>query len=138
MPAKKGELVLIKISNGGSPETFQTIGGIRTSAMRINSQIMESSNIESGIWQQLLQSSGLKELTIKGSGIFMDSASESLMRAHAFGTQANRYRFFYASGDYITASFHITEYERSGEHDDAEIYKMTLVSTGTVEYTAAG
>lgn len=31
MPAQKGALVLIKVGNGGGPETFTTIGGMRTS-----------------------------------------------------------------------------------------------------------
>jgi predicted secreted protein len=36
MVANKGSLVLIKVGNGGGPETFTTIGGLRTSRLTLN------------------------------------------------------------------------------------------------------
>jgi TP901-1 family phage major tail protein len=137
MSAGKGSLVLIKIGNGGSPETFETIGGMRTTRMVINNQLLDSSNRESGPWRKLMGSAGIQSMTISGSGIFVDSNSEEAVRLCAFAASISNYKLYFANGDALTGAFYITSYQRSGEHDDSETYALVLSSAGPIEFTAA-
>lgn len=135
MPAQKGALVLIKVGNGGGPETFATLGGLRTSRMILNSQSLDATNMESGAWRQLLANAGIRSVSISGTGIFTDVASEETLRGYAFAHSANNYQFIFASGDYLTGPFQVTRYERSGNHDEEETYALTLESAGNIIYT---
>src|SRR5580693_7449103 len=86
MTAQQGALVLIKAGNGGSPEIFTTIGGLRTSSMTLGNQALDTTNVESGNWRQLMGSAGINSLIVSGSGIFTDAASEETVRGNAFAS----------------------------------------------------
>ncbi len=135
MTAQKGALVLIKIGNGGGPETFATIGGMRTSRLTVNNRAIDSSNKDSGVWRQLLSNGGIRTMSISGTGIFTDAVSEELLRGYAFAGTVNNYQFVFANGDYITGSFLVTSYERSGNYDAEETYALTLESAGAISFT---
>src|SRR4051812_49117160 len=102
MTAQDGALVLIKVGNGGGPETFTTIGGLRMSEMLLHSHILEATNVESGACQALLGNAGIRSFSISGSGLFTNSASEETIRGYAFSGSANNYKFIFANGNYIT------------------------------------
>lgn len=137
MPAYNGSLVLIKIGDGGGPEIFSTIGGLRTSRLTLGNQTLDTSHAESGVWRQLLNNAGIRSLTISGSGLFTDVATEETLRGYAFAGTVNNYRFVFANGDYVTGPFLITSYERSGSNGNEEIYSLSLASAGTLVFTAA-
>lgn len=136
MSAKKGSLVLIKIGNGGIPEIFTTVGGLRTSRIAINSQLLNTTNIESSAWRQLLNSAGQRSVSINGSGAFTDAASEEILRSKAFSGSIANYQFVFSNGDYITGPFLVGFYERSGDYDAEETFSITLESAGNVVFTA--
>jgi TP901-1 family phage major tail protein len=133
MTAQKGSLVLIKVGNGGGPETFSPIGGLRTSRMALGNQTIDGSNV-SAPWRILL-SAGIKSLSISGRGFFTDASSEETIRSYAFSSSVNNYQFIFANGDYITGPFQVTSYERSGDYDSQEMYGITLESAGTITFT---
>lgn len=137
MTAQEGALVLIKVGDGGEPESFATIGGLRTSAMGLRNQSLDRTNIESGAWRQLLGSAGIGAMTISGSGMFTDAASEALVRGYAFAASVNSYRFVFANGDSVTGPFQVVTYERSGNHDGEETYALTLESAGALVFAEA-
>lgn len=136
MTAQKGSLVLIKIGNGSAPETYATIGGLRISVLTVDNDTLHSTNVESGMWQQLSSGTGIRSMRISGGGMFTDSASEELLRSKAFSGVSSNYRFVFANGDYITGAFIVTNYERSGSITEEEIYTVTLESAGTISFTA--
>src|SRR5581483_9582827 len=131
MTAQNGALVLIQAGNGGAPETFATIGGLRITEILVNHHIRDATNIESGAWQQLLGGAGTLSCQISGSGLFTNVSSEETVRGYAFAGSANNYRFIFANGNRITGPFIVTAYHRSGSHDGAEMYALTLESAGT-------
>jgi TP901-1 family phage major tail protein len=137
MTAHNGALVLIKAGDGGSPESFTTIGGLRTSEILLAHHSRDATTIESGAWQQLADGAGLLACHISGSGLFTDSASEETVRGHAFSGSANNYRFIFANGNNITGPFIITAYQRSGNHDGEEQYALTLESAGTITFATS-
>ena len=44
MAAQKGRAVLMKIGNAGSPETFTTIGGMRSTTLTLNDETVDVTN----------------------------------------------------------------------------------------------
>ena len=137
MTAQNGALVLIKVGNGGSPETFSTIGGLRTSGMLLNNHPLDATNRESGAWRQLLTGAGIHSLYIEGTGLFTNSASEETLRGYAFANSANNYKFIFANGNNLTGSFMVTSYERRGNYNEEETFHLTLESAGTVTFAAS-
>ncbi len=136
MAAQKGSLFLLKVGDGGSPtETFTTVGGLRATRFTLNNQLVDSSNKDSGAWRNILANAGIRSLTISGSGVFLDSASEETVRANAFASSVNNYRITMGNGDYLTGAFQITSYERSGDYDGEETYSITLESAGNITFT---
>jgi TP901-1 family phage major tail protein len=137
MTAGKGSLVLVKVGNGAGTEVFSTIGGLRVSNLLLRNQAIESSTLDSGAWQSVLGSAGLRSLTISGSGVFTDSAVEEMLRGYAFSGSSNNYQFIFANGDYCAGPFVVTHYERNGDHEDEEMYAVALQSAGQITFTAA-
>ena len=136
MTVQKGALVLIKVGDGMVSESFATLGGLRTTSMILNNQLLDSSNADSGPWKLLQDNSGMRSLTISGSGIFTDSASEEKMRQNAYAGSVNNYQFFFANGNYLTGAFKVSVYERSGNHDAEENFSVVLESAGNIIFTA--
>lgn len=137
MPTQNGLLVLIKIGNGGGPETFATLGGLRVSRLALNNQALNASHYDSGAWRQLMSGAGVRSLTLTGTGAFTDAASEETLRGYAFAGTANNYQFIFANGDMAAGTFLVTAYERSGAQEGEEIYNIALASAGTITFTAA-
>jgi len=137
MPIQNGSLVLIKVGDGGSPETFITVGGLRASGLKLDNQILNATNLESGTWKQLLGSAGIQSLSISGSGLFTGSTSEDTLRGYAFAGSVNNYQLVFADGDILTGPFLVASYERSGDYGGEEIYSLTLESAGTIIFTSA-
>ena len=137
MTAQNGTLVLIKVGNGGGPETFTTVGGLRTSEILLNHHPLDATTVESGVWRQLLGSAGILSFHISGSGLFTNSASEELVRGYAFSGSANNYKFIFANGNNVTGPFMVTSYLRSGNHDAEEIYAITLESAGIITFATS-
>jgi len=137
MSAESGTLVLIKVGNGGSPETFTTIGGLRTSAMTLSNHTMDASNVQLGQWKQLQSNSGIMSMSISGGGMFTDSAAEEMVCGYAFAQSVNNYQLIFANGDMVSGPFMITAYSRSGDFQDEEIYTLTLESAGNITFTPA-
>ena len=77
MAAQKGSALLMKIGNAGSPEAFTTIAGMRSTAISMNDEMVDITNKDSSRARTLLAQGGVNSMTVSGSGVFLDSASES-------------------------------------------------------------
>jgi TP901-1 family phage major tail protein len=135
MTAQKGSLVLLKVGNGGGPEVFTTVGGLRTTSFTHNNQTIDTTNKDSGAWRQLLDGAGTRSITISGSGVFTDVASEEMVRGYAMNNQIKNFQMTFGNGDVLAGSFQITSYQRAGNYNNEETYAITLASAGTVTYT---
>jgi len=134
MSAQSGMLFLLQIGDGASPENFSTVGGLKTTGFKLNNKILISNNLESGQWQRAIVG-GIQALAIDASGIFTDSTAEENLREKAFNASLSDYQLIFGNGDTLLGSFAVNSFERSGEYGDAEIYSITLESTGNITYT---
>ena len=61
MTAQKGAAFLLKTGDGGSPPTYETVAGLRTTQMTINGDTVVVTHKESGGWRELLSGAGNSE-----------------------------------------------------------------------------
>lgn len=137
MTAQKGSLFLLKVGDGGGPETFTTIGGMRTNSFSLNNQAVDTTNKSSGQWRELLSGAGTSSINISGSGVFTDDAAEETVRGYAFNNEIHNYQIAFGNGDVLEGPFQITSYGRSGSHNNEEAYSLSLASGGAVTFTTA-
>ena len=139
MAAQKGKLVLLKADTGtgGSPQVYTTIAGLRTNTWTVNGEEVDVTTKDDDGWQQRLSGAGVRSITISATGVFQDSAVEETVRGWAFDQTINWYQLTFENGDSLEVQFQISNYERGGDHDNAETFTMTLNSHGTPNYVAA-
>ena len=137
MAAQKGKLVLLKADlTGGSPQVFTTVAGLRTTTWTINGEDVDVTTKDDNGWQQRLSGAGVRSLSVSANGIFQDTSGEETVRQWAFDQSINLFQLTFENGDRLECRFQISNYERTGDHDGAETYSLTLSSDGTPVYTA--
>lgn len=136
MPSQKGRDLLLKIGNGGNPETFATIGAARTVAMTVNNQPVDNTTMDSGGFQGLQADAGVQTMQLSLEGFFKDGAAEESLRAAAFGRSSDNYELLFPNGDKYAAAFVVQDYRRGGNHDGLETFAVTLARNGAGTFTA--
>ena len=129
-----GEKLLIKVGDGGDPEQFTTIGGIKTSSMTVKNEVIVQNDLSSGKWQQLFADGGVSEVEIAGTGFFTDSAAEETLRSYSFNRSVNNYEFVFGNGNKISGAFLVREYKREGSMNELSVFSIILQSSGSVVY----
>jgi len=137
MAANKGNLMLLKVGDGASSESFTTISGQRSTSMTVNNNTVDISTKDTTQWIERLEQAALTGMTISTSGIFKDAASEETLRGYAMANTIDNYEFDFGNGDKISGAFQITSYERGGDYEGAGTYSATLESAGTITFTGA-
>lgn len=136
MAAEKGRAFLIKRGDGASSETFTSIGGMRSTSLTINNEMVDITSKDDAGVRLLLADSGVTSITVSGSGVFTDSAGEILIQTSAIGMTLDNYEIIFESGDKFEGAYQVTSYERAGEHNGEVTYSLTLESSGTITFTA--
>lgn len=137
MTSQKGRDLLLKIGNGGTPETFATLGAARTVAMQINNQPLDATTMDDAGIVKLAADAGAQAMSVKLDGLFKDAAAEEILRAAAFGRTVHNYRLYFPNGDYYQAAFVVESYSRGGSYDGLETFSVTLLRSGNGTFTAA-
>ena len=100
MAAQKGSAMLIKVG-AGSPETFSTIAGLRSSSLTVNNESVDVTNKDSAGKRNLLAAAGVQSVSISGSGVFTDAASETTIKTNVLADSISNYQFICARLRYI-------------------------------------
>jgi predicted secreted protein len=138
MIAKKAELVLLKIGDGANPvEQFTTLGGLRTTRMIINRQVIPATDVTAQGWRSVLERSGTAFMRVHGVGVFTATQAENTLREQALNGTANNYELYFGSGDKIAGAFVVSNYERSGKVGELESFAVTLESVAAISYAEA-
>ncbi|AZL15546.1 phage tail tube protein [Rickettsiales endosymbiont of Stachyamoeba lipophora] len=131
MSAYSGKLMLIKIK---SHNNYETIGGLKTTRLVLNNDLIDISNKNSGDWRLLMQKCSIKSLAISGGGIFTDSLSEQKIKNLALNTEIGEFQLTFGNGEIISGPFLISHYERVGNFNEEETYNLTLESAGILTW----
>ena len=139
MAAQKGLDLLLKINTAavGSTPAFATVGGLRSTSITLNEESVDATSKDSSGQRTLLAGGGVQSVSMSGSGIFTDSATEVLMRT-TFAAQSGgsavfkNYQIIVPGLGTFTGFFQITSLEYSGEYNGEATYSVSLESSAAV------
>jgi TP901-1 family phage major tail protein len=132
MAAEKGSAFLLKVGNGGSPVSYTTIAGLRTTQLSINGEGVAITSKDSGAWRELLSGAGVRSVSVSGAGVFTGSAEEQRLKANALGGVIDDYRLSFESGESLTGRFLLTRLDYAGDYNGERSYTLNLESSGPV------
>lgn len=136
MSAQAGKHLLLKISDGGTPEAFLTLGAARVTAFDLTTDAADVTPLGAGV-PVYDASAGRQEARITLQGIFKDSAAEARLRSAAESGGAVRYRLGFPNGDTYAADFIVESYRREGSHEGLETFAATFRRTGPGVWSTA-
>jgi len=138
MAGQKGRDVLIKIGDGGDPETFVTVAGIRAKTISLNARSVDGTSGESPeAWRELIAGAGVKSASVSGAGVFKDAASDALLQQAFFAQAAAALQLVVPDFGVLQGPFLIEALDYSGDHDGEAAFAITLASAGALSFTAA-
>lgn len=135
MAGQRGRDVLIRIGDGGSPEAFVSVAGIRARTISLSAGLVDKTTAESPqAWRELAAGAGAKRAEVSGSGVFKDAASDARLRMAYFNGEAPRFRLVIPGLGVMEGPFVISELGYSGEHDGEAGFAIRLVSAGVITF----
>jgi TP901-1 family phage major tail protein len=132
MTAQKGAAFLLKIGDGGSPQTYETVAGLRTTQMSINGDTVVVTTKESGGWRELLSGAGTRSVSVSASGIFLGSDAEDRVRANALAGTLYAYELSFEDGAKMRGQFLVQRLDYAGDFNGERTYSVQLESSGQV------
>jgi len=132
MPAQNGAAFLLKIGDGSSPVTYETVAGLRTTQMTINGDTIVVTHKGSGGWRDLLSGAGTRSVSVSAAGIFLGSAQEAAIRAHALAGTLDDYELSFEDGERLQGRFLVQRLDYSGDFNGERTYTLQLESSGAV------
>ncbi len=135
MSGQKGRDVLIKIADGGDPETFVTVAGIRAKTISLNARTVDGTSGESPqAWRELIAGAGVKSASVSGAGVFKDANSDALMQQAFFTLRIpGPYNITVDAGKFVTPlGFEVIEAK------DNWNYSRSLLFSWAVPYYHTG
>ncbi|OYW81441.1 MAG: phage major tail protein, TP901-1 family [Asticcacaulis sp. 32-58-5] len=134
MALQKGRDMLLKIADGAA---FITVAGLRSRTISLNARTVDVTDSESaGGWRELLAGAGVKALSVSGSGVFRDAASDALMREAFFAQTQKTWQLIVPDFGRFEGSFLIASLDYAGDHDGEATFAMTLASAGEISFVA--
>ncbi|MDJ0642788.1 MAG: phage tail protein [Erythrobacter sp.] len=132
MPAQNGSAFLLKIGDGGSPVSYETVAGLRTTQMSINGDTVVVTHKGSGGWRDLLSGAGTRSVSVSAAGIFLGSGAENAVRGHALAGTLDDYELSFEDGERLRGRFLVQRLDYSGDFNGERNYTLQLESSGPV------
>lgn len=137
MSAQRGKDMLLKIGDGGEPEGFVTVAGLKARTLALNARGVDVTDADSaGRWRELLAGAGVRSASIAGQGVFRDAASDALIREVFFDQAARRWRVIVPDFGTIEGPFLVAALEYAGEHTGEATFALSLASAGELTFEA--
>lgn len=135
MAAQKGSALLLKIDDGTG--SFTTVGGLRSTSISLNDEAVDVTTKDSNNFRELLANGGTQTISVSGSGVFTDAASETTLK-DAFGASTFvNFQIIVPDFGTFEGQFMIATLEYAGEYNGEVTYSATLESSGEIAFTAA-
>ena len=137
MTAQRGKDMLVKIGDGGAPETFSTVAGLRTRTISLNAREVDATHAESNGWRELLGAAGVRQASVAGAGVFLNDAAADEIRAAFFAGAIRAFKLVIPGMGELSGPFLIANLDYAGEHDGEATVSIALASAGVIAFTAA-
>lgn len=137
MSGQKGRDVLIKIGDGGAPEAFATVAGIRAKTISLNARSVDGTSGESPqAWRELIAGAGVKSASVSGAGVFKDAASDAAIQQAFFSQATRNFQLIIPDFGALAGPFLVEALDYSGDHDGEAAFAITLASAGALSFAA--
>ena len=137
MTAQRGKDLLLKLGDGGDPESFSVIGGMRTKSLSLNAQSVDVTHSQSaGGWRELLAGAGVRQASVAGAGVFLNDGAAEAVRAAFFAGAASNWQVIVPGFGTIEGAFVIANLDYAGEHDREASMSLAVESAGALTFTA--
>lgn len=139
MSQQKGRTLLIRLGNGGSPETFSNLCGLKErsfnrSANEVDTTIPDYNNPGGPV--QKTGEPGILNRVFSGSGAYVTGASTTILEDHADnGTVFNAEVVVPGRGTY-KGPFMVSDYETNGSMEGNMEFSATFTAAGPLSFTA--
>lgn len=137
MPKYSGKDFLIQVESPTVPGTFVTLGGLTSNSLSINNEPVDITDKSDMPWRVLLANAGLRSMSVKGSGFVSDNAVFKQVQASIFNGTILNYRMISGAGDKFVGNFLVSNFERTGEKNNAEQFSASFESSGVPVFTPA-
>jgi TP901-1 family phage major tail protein len=136
MGAQNGKDLLIKVDMAADGQ-FTTLAGLRATRVSFNAETIDVTSLESqGGWRELLSGAGVRSVSITGSGVFRDAATDERARQIFFDGEAPAFQVVIPDFGIVEGPFMVTSIEYGGSHNGEATYELSLASAGTLGFTA--
>lgn len=146
MPAGKqpGALVLLKIGDGGDPEAFTQLGGLRSNSLTINRENIDVTDKDSNYWQELM-AGGVRSVEVSAGMLYKsdNAQQQALYDLSLADDNSANFEFFIpgGTGEAITMAgkFFVSNcgLPESAEYNGETSTSVTLQSSGAITLTRA-
>ena len=134
MSAQRGRDMLVKIEENGS---FVTVAGLRTKSIRLNSRTVDVTDQSSNGWTELLPEAGIRSVSVTGSGVFRDAASDAVIRSAFCAQETLNAHLILPDFGTITSPVLVTGLTYGGTFQGEATFEVTLASAGEPAFAAA-
>lgn len=134
-----GRLLLIQLGDGGSPEVFKNLCGLKTrsfdlSAASVDTTIPSCTN--PGDVVQKTSRPGQVSRTFSGSGAYVAGADMSAFMVHVINATVFNANVVVPGLGTFTGSFFVTSFTISGDVDPNMEFNASFEAAGTLAFTA--
>ncbi|MEM9577231.1 MAG: phage major tail protein, TP901-1 family [Pseudomonadota bacterium] len=137
MGAQNGKDLLIKVDMAADGQ-FTTLAGLRATRVSFNAETIDVTSLESqGGWRELLSGAGVRSVSISGSGVFRDEATDERARQLFFDGEAPDFQVVIPDFGIVEGPFMVTAIEYGGSYNGEATYELSLASAGNLTFTAA-
>lgn len=139
MSQQKGRLLLIKIGDGGSPEAFANLCGLKArsfnlSANEIDTTVPDCDNPGAAVQKQ--SEPGIVNRTFSGSGAFISGATQAILMGHVRGATVFNAQVVVPGEGTYAGSWMVSDFEFSGEMEGNMEFSATFTAAGPLSFTA--
>lgn len=136
MATQRGKDILIRLDAQASGD-FETVGGLRATRIALDSAVVDATSAESvGRWRELIGGAGVRTVSVTGSGVFKDQASDAALRTVFFDGATPPFQLVIPGFGRLEGPFQVTRLEYAGQHDDVAGFSLSIESAGAVAFTA--
>lgn len=134
-----GRLLLIQISDGASPATYNSLCGIQTRSFNLSANDIDTTIPDCNAPEETPQKTGMpgiKNRTFSGSGKFVKSASSTAFMQHVIDATVFGAKVIVPGLGTFTGDWYVTDFTLDGEQEGTMGFDATFVAAGVLTFEA--
>lgn len=138
MAKQSAQAIVVSIMNNATPTpAYEVIAGLRARSIGMNSEAVDITNANStGRFREILDTSGVISATFSGSGVLDTGTPASELIEIKLAGSVRDFKFTVPGLGDFECPAKLTQFEVSGDYNDAVMVSMTFESAGEITFTA--